>query len=169
MSISPELQQAIDGLRILDIFLRSTRGECAEGFLAKYEDCVSLTVQQMLSVRKAEQLDGSDGTRRLMVHILVGTRWTKPATDDSADVKVDVKAFIEAEFIAEYAISGDLSVDALSEFSRKNASFHVWPYWRELLAAHCERLRLPRLTLPAIQLPHHRATQEKADGAPTPA
>ena len=163
MSITPELQQAIDGLRILDIFLRSTRVECAEGFLAKYEDCTSLTVQQMHAVRKAEQLEGSDATRRLMVHILVGTRWASPAVADAADAKIDVKALIEAEFIAEYAISGALSDDALAEFATKNASFHVWPYWRELLAAHCERLRLPRLTLPVMQLPHHRIPPAATD------
>lgn len=42
----------------------------------------------------------------------------------------DIKAFVEADFIAEYQLTAELEQEAIDAFALKNASYHVWPYWR---------------------------------------
>ena len=59
---------------------------------------------------------------------------------------------IEAEFVAEYAMGEQLEKDCLDEFALRNASYHVWPYWRELLMSQCTRMHLPRLVMPTTQV-----------------
>ncbi len=165
MTISAELQQAIDGLQIQDVCLRWTRSECGEGFRPKYEDFSALHVQQMHIVRQAELFDTAGGARLLHVHILLGTRWVLPALEGGEPTE---KALVEAEFVAEYLVKADIPQPCINEFAEKNASYHVWPYWREFLAAQTERLRLPRVILPAIQLQHHRMPASQPEALPPP-
>jgi len=64
---------------------------------------------------------------------------------------------IEAEFIAEYQMTDTtLEQSCIDEFSLKNVSYHIWPYWRELLGNQCARMYLPKLILPTVQLAHNR-------------
>lgn len=165
MTISTELQQAIDGLQIEDVFLRWTHSECTDQFLPKYEDVSALLVQQMHIVRKASIFETADRARLLHVQILLGTRWVVPAPEDSEPV---VKACVEAEFVAEYKVNAEIPENCINEFAEKNASYHVWPYWREYLATQSERLRLPRVTLPAVQLQHHRTPASQPESLPPP-
>ena len=56
-------------------------------------------------------------------------------------------AFVEALMVADYAIDPDPGQDALERFALQNASFQVWPYWREYLANQCRRTNLPPVML----------------------
>lgn len=142
------LQQAIDNLSINDVYLHEAQSCCNDGFDPKATDDVAeLIIQQMHVVAKSELVETSGEVRLLRVFIRLGVRWVAPDEED----ETDVKALIEADFVAEYQMSKDLEAKCIDEFSLKNASFHVWPYWREYLSSQCERMRLPRIILPVVQ------------------
>jgi hypothetical protein len=98
----------------------------------------------------SEELDSSV-KNFFSVYIKVGCRLVTENADTKTD---DIFAQVEATFIAEYMLSADLAVtdeEALTAFAVENASFHVWPYWREYLMATCTRLNLPKGALPVRQ------------------
>jgi hypothetical protein len=88
----------------------------------------------------------------------MGIRWVVPQqpSEDEQTAEPDIKAVIEGDFLAEYQFDEKLADDCIHEFADHNVSHHVWPYWREYVSSQSERLRLPRVVLPTVQLPHHR-------------
>jgi hypothetical protein len=106
-----------------------------------------LLVQQMHVVLRSELIDIDGDGHLVRIYIRLGTRWVNPKGNSDPDIK----AFVEADFIAEYQVTAELEQGAIDEFALKNASYHVWPYWREFLSTQCERLRLPRVVLPTVQ------------------
>ena len=147
--VSKSLQQAIESLHIADVYLKATRAQCVDDFDPKFVDAqAELQVQQMHVVRRSEVIQVEGDGQLLRVYILLGARWTMPREGDEPEVK----AFVEADFIAEYLMTAPLEQAAIDEFALKNASYHVWPYWREFLSSQCEGLRLPRVVLPTTQL-----------------
>ena len=152
--MSAHLQKAIDNLHIVDVYLRYQFCECSEGFDPKYaQNLEQLTVQQLHQVRHSEVVAVDHLGQILRVFIRLGARWIRPEVKDE---ELSVMALIEAEFIAEYKMSELIDQCSIDEFCLKNVSYHVWPYWRELLSNQCSRMHLPRLMLPAIQLAHNR-------------
>lgn len=154
--ISSELQKAIDNLQIRDVYLRSLQAECVGDFDPKYADYETITVQTKHGVKKSELGKLNDEEDILRVHVELGARWLQ--TGESGEQKdSNVCALIEAEFIAEYSLKGSLETECIDEFALKNVSYHVWPYWRELLMSQCLRMHLPKLVLPTTQLAHSRS------------
>lgn len=152
--ISANLQKAIDSLHIEDVYVRDFVARCVGDFDPKYNaDFSALVIQTKHYVKQSLVVELDDKKRLLRVHVEVGTRWFDEKVADEA---TGVRAFIEAEFIAEYAMKAALDKSSIDEFSLKNVSYHVWPYWRELLANQCARMNLPKLVLPAVQLAHNR-------------
>lgn len=148
-NVSKKLQQAIDSLVINDVYLKSTQAQCEDHFDPKSADNLQvLSVQQMHVVRKSEviQVDG-DG-QLVRIYIRLGARWVSQQEESD---EPSIQALIEGEFIAEYLVTNPLEQAAIDEYALKNASYHVWPYWREFLSSQCERLRLPRVVLPTVQ------------------
>ncbi len=146
--ISENLQKAIDGLRIVDVYVREVFANCHEDFNPKRSSFDDLIIQTKHLVKDSEQKSVVDIENPLFcVHLEMGARWV----DRSSQEDEEVKAFIEASFIAEYEIITSLKQESLDEFASINASYHVWPYWRELLASQCDRMRLPRVVLPTVQ------------------
>ncbi|HHI93160.1 MAG TPA: preprotein translocase subunit SecB [Gammaproteobacteria bacterium] len=157
MTVSAELQRAIDSLNIQDVYLRGLDARCLGEFDPKYApDLAELTIQQMHLVNQSQVVEIEEHTRLLRVFLRLGVRWVDPKESEEAE---SIRAFIEAEFIAEYAMAADLEKAAIDEFSLKNVSYHVWPYWRELLSNQCSRMHLPRVILPMVQLAHNRHQQ----------
>lgn len=152
--ISAELQQAIDNLQIEDVYVRNMVARCEGDFDPKYNaDFAALVVQTQHFVKQSQVVE-LDGKKHLLrVHVDVGMRWFDEKAPDEAS---GVKAFIEAEFVAEYTMKGQLDKSSIDEFSLKNVSFHVWPYWRELLTSQCARMNLPKIVLPINQLADNR-------------
>jgi hypothetical protein len=152
--INAELQQAIDTLKIRDVYLRELEARCLGDFDPKYTaDISELTIQQMHLVRRSIVAEIEENSRLLRVYLRLGVRWVDPKEQREED---SIRALIEAEFIAEYGMDGALAQAAIDEFSLKNVSYHVWPYWRELLSSQCTRMHLPSLILPTVQLAHNR-------------
>ena len=152
--ISAGLQKAIDHLTIHDVYVRDQVASCMGEFDPKYAaEIERLTIQQMHVVKQATVAALDDESQLLRVFVRLGVRWVDPEGENEA---LSVKAVIEAEFIAEYQMTATLEQACIDEFCLKNASYHVWPYWRELLSNQCARMHLPRLLLPAVQLAHNR-------------
>ncbi|MFT5758592.1 MAG: hypothetical protein ACI9LM_003338 [Alteromonadaceae bacterium] len=148
--VSKLLQQAIDNLIINDVYLHKSRSNCSDVFDPKAILGVdNLLVQQMHVVLKSEVISEHDDSYLLRVFIRLGTRWIAPEQEELQNENIN--ALIEADFIAEYQMLEVLDKKCIDEFALKNASFHVWPYWREYLSSQCERMRLPRVMLPAVQ------------------
>lgn len=145
--VSKSLQQAIDALAIQDVYVKSCQAQCADGFDPKSTELEALLVQQLHVVHRSELVDIDGDGQLARIYIRLGARWVSPEDENDPDIK----AFVEADFIAEYQLTAELEQEALDAFALKNASYHVWPYWRELLSSQCERLRLPRVVLPAVQ------------------
>ena len=147
--VSKKLQQAINSLVINDVYLKASHAQCVDDFDSKFpNEPEDLLIQQMHSLQKTEVVKVEDDGELLRIFMSLGVRWV--VAEDDVD-QPDIKAFIEGDFIAEYQISSSLNQTSIDEFATKNASYHVWPYWREFLSAQCERMRLPRVVLPAVQ------------------
>lgn len=144
-----KLQQAIEALSIEDVYICDSFAKCHESFNPKhFTDIDQLDLQSMHIVHKSQVQEVEGDGKLLQIYIRLGARWVDP--EDKAD-EPQVFAIIEAEYIAEYRLKSELEQACIDEFAHQNASFHVWPYWREYLASQCERLRLPRVMLPATQ------------------
>lgn len=159
--MSAELQKAIDCLRIRDVYLRSSSSYLVDDFDPKYSpEANYLAVQFKHVVTRGEVLalkEEDADIRIFRVYIDLGARWvvlpesTSENGSDESDDEADVKAVIEATFLAEYLMENEPGQNALDAFALKNASYHVWPYWREYLMNQCMRMNLPKIALPAVQ------------------
>ncbi|NKC13645.1 MAG: preprotein translocase subunit SecB [Gammaproteobacteria bacterium] len=152
--ISADLQKAIDNLNIQDVYVRDQIASCSAEFDPKYDpDIERLNVQQMHLVKQANVIEFDDQNRLLRVFVRLGARWVDQSEKSE---ELSVKALIEAEFTAEYEMTELLEEASIDEFCLKNVSYHVWPYWRELLSNQCARMHLPRLVLPTVQFAQNR-------------
>lgn len=152
--INANLQKAIDNLKIQDVYVRDLVASCNGDFDPKYApDIDKLQVQQMHLIKQANVVEIDETVCLVQAFIRVGVRWIDP---EEKNEDISVRAFIEAEFIAEYEMGDKLDQACIDEFCLKNASYHVWPYWRELLSNQCVRMHLPKLILPTVQLAQNR-------------
>jgi preprotein translocase subunit SecB len=152
--VNEALQRAIDNLQILDVYLRSAEAELLDGFEPKYDseaDTLQVYFKHLVTRSDVLELkDGDDIQKLFRVYIELGARWTAPASEDEKQ-GLDEKARVEGIMVAEYRILQDPGQEALEMFAMRNASYHVWPYWREYLSAQCLRMNLPKIMLPAVQ------------------
>ena len=159
------LQKAIESLRITDIYVRNLESKCSGEFDPKHSNMEGLVIQTKHMVTKFEVVQGDDDNKLFRVFVEVGVQWL--AEEESSKEDDNPLALIEAEFIAEYNITNDLEDDCLNAFALQNVSYHVWPYWRELLTSQCDRMRLPRIMLPMTQIAQNHDTNEKVEvGSP---
>ncbi|MGF1643241.1 MAG: preprotein translocase subunit SecB [Thiotrichales bacterium] len=147
------LEKAKCCLQIQDVFLRACEAKLAEDFDPKYSAGVDeLLVQFKHIVARSEvlTLEGDDGQPIgiFRVHIDVGARWIETASD--ADARETEKALIETTYVAEYLMTEDPGKAGLEAFALKNASYHVWPFWREYLMSQATRMNLPKVAVPTM-------------------
>lgn len=148
-----KLQQAIRHLSIVDVYLTASQARHGEGFSPKAAHALEgLAVQTMHLVRRSEVLETEKADQFVLRVVLgFGVRWVRE--EDVEGKEPDIKVLVEADYVAEYLMDERLDQEAIDAFALQNASYHVWPYWREYLMSQCERLRMPRLILPARQFP----------------
>ncbi|MDE0037649.1 MAG: preprotein translocase subunit SecB [Gammaproteobacteria bacterium] len=159
--MSDALQLAIDALTIEDVSIRSVTAEMADGYDPKFDaDAEELDVQLKHVVSSFELLDVGNEEQPvelLRVFIDLGVRWVRPAASDAEEdldepsESANKVAAIEAVLIADYSMDHNPGEAALEQFAQQNASFHVWPYWREFVSNQCLRMNLPKLVLPTRQ------------------
>lgn len=172
--MSDLLQQAIDSLEIQGVFQRKLTAYIDSDFDQRFAASNRVTVQLMHIVRSTELLeleDGDDKKKLFRVIIALGVRWVPLEGDDedpSGEDEAQDIARIECRMVAEYGVKHEVPEDALTEFAKRNASYHVWPYWRETVASQCARMNLPAVILPAVQFASNRnsspvAVEESVD------
>jgi preprotein translocase subunit SecB len=160
--VNSNLQEAIENLKISDLYVRDLICKCGEGFDPKYFDMEGLIFQTKHMVTKSEVVQSDDDLKLFRVFVDVGIKWSSDAKEEQTDL--DYLALIEATYVAEYRITSELNKECLDEFALRNVSYHVWPYWRELLTSQCERMRLPRIILPTVQFAeNHGKLPEQED------
>lgn len=164
------LQRAQKALRISDVFLRSATMGVAESYEHRAELGEELQSQLRHLVEKSEILveeEDSESKKYFRVHIILGFRWgrsldVKPR-DDQGETDDDFIELgrIEGVYVAEYQLTDDLPQDCLDAFALNNASYHVWPYWREFVSNSCARMNVPKLMVPTMLLAQNRATDNR--------
>lgn len=165
------LQKAQKGLRITDVYMRTSTVVVSQEYEHRSIDVDALQSQFHHLVEKSEILEEEDGNnkqRLFRVFVDLGYRWgfssnepTDAATSDelaSGSIESDFEELgrIQAKFVAEYEIIEDLARECLDEFALKNASYHVWPYWREYVTSSCARINVPKVVMPTIQPAQNR-------------
>jgi len=164
-SVSKSHQRAIDNLQVRDVFLVSSASEINTDYEPKFSpNSDEVGVQHKHVVDRSAIISFSseeeqDVIKLFRVYIELGAQWRSTSDNDSgntpdSDTEEDSKeplAKIEACFVAEYQILNDISKESLEEFALKNASYHIWPYWREYLMSQAMRMNLPKSALPMVQ------------------
>lgn len=159
-----ELQRAIDTLSIEDVSIRTSAASLVDGFDPKFApdiDTLRAELSHLVKGFEVVEVDRNGEAAELFLRVLVelGVRWMPDghqSEDDTEESPEDTEpanpvAFIEALMVADYSVDPDPGQVALERFARQNASFHVWPYWREYLANQCRRMNLPPVMLPMHQ------------------
>jgi hypothetical protein len=151
------LQTAIDCLSIREVSLRQSSAWLAEDYDPRFSSIEAMQPQFKHLVERSylmEVRDEASSYYVFRVFIDLGMRLL-PVSRDQAEGEVadeTILAQIEATFVAEYESQTDPGTEALEAFARQNASYHVWPYWREFVSSQCARMGLPRVTIPAVQV-----------------
>lgn len=146
-------QEAKDNLKIQDVYLRESNTALFDGFEPKFDsEFGSLELQFKHVVTHSNilelQQDSDESIKLFRVFVEFGTRWVLSQEEKAPEIK----AHIEATMVADYQMAKDLDQESLKIFALKNASYHVWPYWREFLSSQCTRMNLPKVTMPTMQV-----------------
>ena len=163
------LQKAKDSLQIADVWQHQATAFISDDLQASasFPDTFELLFKHLIARTLWGKADGDDdGPFVFRVHIELGVRYVDAggsesnkqaagaSPDDQQESSPDdsgeagALAQIEATYVAEYRTTEELPEDALKAFAFRNASYHVWPFWREFLASQCNRMNLPRVSLP---------------------
>lgn len=168
------LKEAQSGLRLASVYLREVGGKLAAGFspaLMKGEK--EFQLQNKISTREhvtfepgGTQEENKSAPKFIEYHVMVEARVVDgDLTEDeinSGDITNEkVIAEIKATFAVLYHIVNEVSEEAIREFGIKNAPYHVWPYWRELLQSTGNRLDIAGIVLPMFIYNAQVATNSK--------
>jgi hypothetical protein len=148
------LQEAIECLTIRDVYMRSSNAALMDDFEPKYgPDVDKLEVQfkHVVTYSNLLELEKEESKMLTLFRVFVdlGIRWILPSAEGDEDS--EVKAHIEGTMVAEYQMDPNPGPDALKVFALKNASYHIWPYWREYLSSQCLRMNLPKVVVATKQ------------------
>lgn len=162
------LQKAIECLSIADVYLR----ESSLSMLPDFDPVRggTFSVQYRIDAKKFEHLafEQAPETRFVRIYVETGMRlvdsgYEQAVQENQEAAKQHVKAEILATFVLVYGNKcSDISDGALEIFSKKNAPFHVWPYWREHIHNLCARAHLPIAMLPMFST---KTTSNQAQGS----
>lgn len=157
------LEKAIKVLNIQGVFLRNATTRCKDGFIPPFFGKeVTLSPQHrgaptghFVIFDSRSEHQGHE-TRTVVFNFTAGTRLVdKDAVLEggSADLEGNtVYIEITAELCAHYNIPADLDIEdheaAFEEFGRRNAGYHVWPFWREYVQSTCSRMGIPPIPIP---------------------
>lgn len=154
------LKLAQQGLEFDDIYQKQVQANIADDFEPKYalrSEGQELSIQFKHNVVSSQvlRLTNEDKSKIVFrVNIAVGIRYIQKSEEDSKQNEKPA-AQIEAVYSVDYRLTDEgllNNKDALDEFALKNASYHLWPFWREFAMAQAQRMNLPPVPLP-MRLP----------------
>lgn len=157
------LKEAQANLHLSNIYLREINTKLADGFvpaLMKGEREFKLQnkigTKEHITLKPDGESKKSDSAPKFIeYHVSVGARVVDgDMTDDelsAENIPSDkIIAEIECTFAVLYQLEKPVSEDGLREFGVRNAPYHVWPYWRELLHSTGNRMDLAGMILPML-------------------
>lgn len=139
-------QHAAQLLKLRDIVLfgsRFNRGDAqsAEGVQQHKKE---------VRYQRATIVENEEQKNLLQIIVLLGTRVVDK--ENAEDVENAALHFqIEADYLIDYQLSGELSEEAANAFASFNAVHNVWPFWRQHVYDIVQRGRLPHLDIPLYQ------------------
>jgi len=163
MTADQALERAKAVLNIQDVWMHQSYAWMAKDFDPKFSDVELIGAQHKHVVARATFAEVTDGQQHApylyRVYIDLGMRLVQVEENTDAANEGDtdqphVLASVEATLVAEYRTAEDPGEDALNAFAARNASYHVWPFWREYVVSQCDRMRLPRVMIPTMHLKH---------------
>ncbi len=149
------LQNAQNNLQFNDAYLKSTNCFTGDDFDPKATNWEKIAYQFIHVVKGSEVVsvidDENEEIYYFRVFVKVGCRFID--NEDRDKDEPDILSRIEAIFCSEYMMRDKTrDEDELKIFALKNASYHIWPFWREYLLNMCNRLNLPKVALPTMHL-----------------
>jgi hypothetical protein len=152
--MSEALARAQRGLAFQDISMLASRCELGENADPKFNWPELLVVQLKHQVKQSSLLSVQQAEESVVlfrIDIDLGAR----VVADGESPETAWLAQIEADYRVDYLITDDAlksDQEALDEFALHNASFHLWPFWREYVVSQCNRMNLPKISIP-MRLP----------------
>ena len=138
------LGEAIAGLRIRDIVLFASRLERPAPPPVDSDSQVLIQTKRQVRFERGE-LSENDEVVTPLVRVFVDLGLRIVDADDSDPT---VFVLIEADFMAEYALTGEVSDGAMAAFAELNSVHNVWPFWRQHVFDVVQRARLPSIEVP---------------------
>jgi hypothetical protein len=166
------LERAKQCLKIRDVWMQLANAWIADDYDPKYSSLQNAGAQFKHAVSRATLAEITSAKTNndpktlylFRVYFNLGMRIIseKDKHEDSGELnkKPAVLAQIEATMVEEYHTPEDPGKEALDMFAAGNAGYHVWPFWREYLVSQCERMRLPRVFIPTVQLSPEKTNVE---------
>jgi len=158
------LDEAIAALKLRDIMLNTCSFRRPNPPPTETSERVNQLTKRLVSYVLGDAPAAADGgeMRLLQVIVALGIR----IADLRDDVENQTVYFeIEADFLVEYDVTGDLSDAAIKVFADLNSVHNVWPFWRQHVFDTVSRARLPHLEVPLFSLP---SSLQRRTGAPAP-
>jgi hypothetical protein len=156
------LERAKQCLKIRDVWMLNANSWIADGYDPKYSSLQKIGAQFKHAVSRATLAEITPASTNVepkelylfRVYLNLGMRIVseKDKASEELNKNPSILAQIEAVMVAEYHTAEDPGKEALDVFAAGNAGYHVWPFWREYLVSQCERMRLPRVVIPTMQL-----------------
>lgn len=147
------LERAKKALQFDDLFQSFATASIREGFdpkLSPVGDAVCrLQFKHQVIQSNVLEVMMNDGPQVIFrVYIDVGIRLFYEENDvESHDCDVQLEASYCLDYrITDQALRADQ--EALDAFALQNASYHLWPFWREYVMSQCSRMNVPKIPLP---------------------
>lgn len=154
------LEIAVQSLEILDLTLRDSRLLVREEVEFSDIDRGKLVTQSFRTpgkIYESELVFEEDGETCLAYNFVYhcGVRVLFEAEVEEANTDEHFLPVLEivATYKARYRALEQLDDDALTEFSKLNVAFNVWPFWREHVYSSCNKIGLsPVLEVPLLKV-----------------
>lgn len=144
------IKQAIEALELIDIYVYSSSvNRHHDIFSDSYPE--KMEQQDKLGVKGYCIESDSSENKIIRAKVKLGSRFIERKTNEIDDDEINVLAEIEANFIAEYSVHGEISEESLSEFMKFNVVHNVWPFWREFAFRNASEAKLPRPIIPLMR------------------
>lgn len=144
------IKEASASLRLDDIVLVNARFERPVPPPEDPEE--ELQQQYKRSVRYSIENDdeASDEKRSVSITVVLGIRLVRQSEKNEGSETETVVILIEAEYLAIYKMTKDVTDKAIKVFAKFNAVHNVWPFWRHHIFDICQRAKLPILNVPLM-------------------
>lgn len=166
------IHEAAKNLSIQAVYLRESKFTQIEDFdptlLSEFD--LSAQYRSGAFAKHLATIQDADGSEQLLMNVRFSCELRLIDVTRMVDEKPEtgIVAEIGAVFVAQYLIKegSNPRTEALDAFSKMNAGYHVWPYWREYAQSVCTRAGLPIVMIPMFTLPKENQLEQPKEMPP---